>query len=147
MSARESIPDPFHIAISGPTAIHVATDAARNFAQRAGIGTVEVSRLAIVVEELVTNLYDHGGLEVDDVFEIELSTTIADIKIMIIDRGRSFDPGMASLSSPVPARGGGAGLRLLRDWATHMEYRTSAGQNRLSVVLPRSNGQSRSGKL
>ena len=99
---------------------------------------MDASRLAIIVEELVTNLYDHGGLEADDVFEIELCATATQISIIITDGGTAFDPGVAELSSAVPARGGGAGLKLLRDWATHIEYRTIAGRNRLALALPRS---------
>ena len=140
--ARESIPNPLRMSISGPSAIHVATDAARNFAERIGIEGVDASRLAIIVEELVTNLYDHGGLQADDAFEIELSTSRTDINVTIVDRGKAFDPGAASFSSTVPARGGGAGLRLLRDWATQAQYRSNASENRLLVVLPRSTRRS-----
>lgn len=144
--ARESIPDPLRIAISGHSAIHIATQAARDFAKSAGIEGVDASRLAIVVEELATNLYDHGGLGSDDIFEIELSTTAAEVSIIIIDCGKPFDPGSSGRST-VPARGGGAGLRLLRDWASHTEYVTSASQNRLSVILPRTTWRGSSGKL
>lgn len=137
MAARESIPEPLRLAISGPSAIHDATKAARDFAEDAGIQGVDLSRLAIVVEELVTNLYDHGGLEADDEFEIEFSASDAEMNLIITDHGSAFDPNALPRTSAVPSRGGGAGLRLLKDWATRTEYQTSASQNRLAVVLPR----------
>jgi serine/threonine-protein kinase RsbW len=139
--ARESIPAPLRLAVSGPSAIHDATEAARKFAKAAGIDGADRSRLAIIVEELVTNLYDHGGLGAEDVFEIELSATTSDIGVIITDRGWAFDPRTAPLGLKIPSSGAGAGLRLVREWATHADYERSAGQNRLALVLPRSAGR------
>jgi anti-sigma regulatory factor (Ser/Thr protein kinase) len=138
VTARESIPAPLRLAISGPSAIHDATEAARKFADASGIDGADRSRLAIIVEELVTNLYDHGGLGTGDVFGIELSATDSDIGVIITDRGRAFDPRTAPLDLRIPSKGAGAGLRLVRDWATHADYHRTGGQNRLALVLPRS---------
>lgn len=97
-----------------------------------------MSRLAIIVEELVTNLYDHAGLAPNDIFELELSATDANISLIITDPGTAFDPKIAPGAEETPARGGGAGLRLLREWASRMDYETSTTHNRLAVLLPRS---------
>ena len=97
-----------------------------------------MSRLAIIVEELVTNLYDHAGLTPNDIFEFELSATDANISLIIIDRGTAFDPKVSPLAEEIPARGGGAGLRLLRQWASRTDYESCATHNRLLVLLPRS---------
>ena len=81
------------------------------------------------------------GLGAGDVFEIELSATSSDIDVIITDRGWAFDPQTASLDLKTPSRGAGAGLRLVRDWATRADYERTAGQNRLALVLPRSSGR------
>lgn len=133
----ESNHDPVRLGLSGPTAVHEATLAARNFARSARLSEADAARLAIVVEELVANLYDHGGLGVDDAFEIELSATATDIKVVLIDPGTPFDPGLASLDRDFPTRGGGAGLKLVRAWAIRTDYRSIDGLNRLAVSLPR----------
>ena len=113
-----------------------ATLTARSFADSAGIDEADRSRLAVLVEELVTNLYDHGGLGVEDVFDIELSSTGTDINLVVIDPGQPFDPRVAGDGDAIPSRGGGAGLKLVRAWASHIDYRTADGRNRLAVVLP-----------
>ncbi|HLO20873.1 MAG TPA: ATP-binding protein [Sphingomicrobium sp.] len=133
----ESIHDPLRFSLSGPTAVHEATLASKNFSRRARLNEADAARLAIVVEELVTNLYDHGGLGLDDAFEIELSATATNICVVLVDPGTPFDPGLATLNSNSTARGGGAGLRLVRAWATSTDYRSANGLNRLAVLLPR----------
>lgn len=101
----------------------------------------EASRLVIIVEELVTNLYDHGGLNTEAVVMIELSLTATDVGMVLTDSGRPFDPSFARLDRPVPARGGGAGLKLVRAWAIHTDYETAEGFNRLEVRLARQTDQ------
>lgn len=102
----------------------------------------EASRLAIVVEELVTNLYDHGGLNDDAVFTIEFSLTTSDLGLVLVDPGKPFDPLSAKFDRPVPPRGGGAGLNLVREWASQMDYESTAGSNRLRLRLPRCSDES-----
>ena len=138
MSTRESIPEPLRLAFAGRSAIEDATLAARDFAQNSGIEEANASRLAIVVEELVANLYDHGGLKTDDQIVLELSLTESEILLTLGDPGMPFDLRLADLDQPAKAGSGGAGLRLVTTWATHAEYQTSGGQNLLSLRLPRS---------
>src|SRR5690348_8310695 len=138
VAARESIPVPLRLSLSGPSAVHEATLAARDFAGAAALAEADASRLAIVAEELVTNLYDHGGLADHAIVTIELSATDAEVVVILTDPGRPFDPGLATLDGPIPSRGGGAGLKLVRAWATDMDYETANGENRLRLRLPRS---------
>jgi len=83
VATRESIPVPLQLRLSGPTAVHDATAAARDFAEAGGLDEADASRLAVVVEELVTNLYDHGGLGEEDEFFVELSLTEVDLRLVI----------------------------------------------------------------
>jgi anti-sigma regulatory factor (Ser/Thr protein kinase) len=122
--------------VSGPTAIHDATSAAQAFARDAGIDDTVAPRLAIVVEELVTNLFDHGGLTGHDLVHVELVASNDEITVTICDEGEPYDPTLARGSHQIPPRGGGAGIELVRAWATMTEYRTAAGQNQLTVTLP-----------
>ena len=114
-----------------------ATLASKKFARRTGINDRGSARLSIVVEELVTNLYDHGDLGLDDVFHIELSATPTDISLVLIDAGTPFDPRQAQPDCNVASRGAGAGLKLVRAWATSTDYQRTNGLNRFVVVLQR----------
>jgi len=135
VATRESIPVPLQLRLSGPTAVHDATAAARDFAEAGGLDEADASRLAVVVEELVTNLYDHGGLGEEDEFFVELSLTEVDLRLVITDPGQPFDPGGAD-NGDLPQRGGGAGLKLVRAWASQIRYQSAKGRNQLVVHLP-----------
>src|SRR5437868_13493227 len=75
VAGRESSQKPLTLALSGPAAVHDSVAAAHAFADAAGFAHATRSRLAIVVEELVTNLYDHGELAPDEAFELDSSAT------------------------------------------------------------------------
>lgn len=137
MGRRESNPGEVRLYLSGPSAIHDAVRAARDFAVRAALDPPDGSRLAILVEELVANLYDHGRLAADDVVELALDPAADGVSLTLVDPGKPFDPGLAALDTPIPRRGGGAGLRLLRSWAGRIDYRSAEGRNRLTLLIPR----------
>ena len=137
MKPRESNPARLRLTLSGAAAIHQAVQAAREFAERAELDKVQASRLAIIVEELVANLYDHGGLEREASFTIELGLTAKDLNLVLTDCGMPFDASSAKLDRALPERGGGAGLKLVRAWATETAYGTENGVNRLELRLPR----------
>ena len=134
---RESIPAPLYLSLSGPAAVREATEAARLFAESAAIDPDDVSRVVIVVEELVANLYDHGGLQSGDEFAIQISLTDTEVTVVLFDPGRPFDPRVARLDEETPQRGGGAGLKLVRIWASHLDYEAGEDLNRLTLRLPR----------
>ena len=117
--------------------MHDAVVAARGFAESAGINPDQASQLAIVVEELLTNLYDHGGVTLEDAFVLELILIDTELGLTLTDSGKPFDPRFAELEGPVPARGGGAGLKLVRAWASSIDYQIGDGFNRLVLRFPR----------
>jgi anti-sigma regulatory factor (Ser/Thr protein kinase) len=106
------------------------------FSERNRLPEAVASRLAIVVEELVTYLYVHGGLAAPDVLELELSVDRLGIRLIMIDQGMPFDVRRISEPRVLPERGGGAGLAIVRAWATHIDYRSQAGRNELTLTLP-----------
>ena len=122
--------------LSGPSAVHDATTAARSFAAENRLAPEEAARLAIIVEELVNNLYDHGGLGEADTFDLEVGLGGGEIRLVLVDGGAPHDPALAVLPGDIPARGGGAGLALVRAWARQSHYRSTGDGNRLELQLP-----------
>jgi anti-sigma regulatory factor (Ser/Thr protein kinase) len=136
VSPRESNPDQLFCRLRGSDAIGQAADAARAFAKSQWLGDDELARLCIVIEELVANLYDHGGLAEDDVVELALASEPDGIHVLIFDPGTPFDPWAASPKIERPHRGGGAGIDLVRAWAQFVSYRSSGEGNWLEILLP-----------
>lgn len=139
MPSRESPPDPQRIDAVGPTALGDAVAWARRYASDQDLKARDVARLCIVVEELVTNLLEHGGLAEPQI-GIELSRRPAALALVIEDNGPGFDPRTVDPQDTVPARGGGAGLRLVNAWAEIVGYASDNGRNRIELSLPLTGG-------
>jgi len=137
MTAGESYSNSTTSLLSGRDAIRRAASEARRFGEEHGFGSDETARLCVVVEELVANLYDHGGLNERDEIELTLASDELAILIVIADRGRPFDPRSAPQSTERPERGGGAGIDIVRAWAQFIDYSATADGNRLELLLPR----------
>jgi len=134
MASRESPPDPQRIDAVGPTALGDAVAWARRYASDHDLGARDVARLCLIVEELVTNLIEHGSLG-DLTIGIELARRPADLALVVEDNGRPFDPRNAEHQDAVPVRGGGAGLRLIAAWSEVVGYASENGRNRLELSL------------
>jgi serine/threonine-protein kinase RsbW len=134
MASRESPPDPQRIDAVGPTALGDAVAWARRYASDHGLVARDVARLCVIVEELVTNLIEHGGLG-DLQIGMELARRPSALALVIEDSGPPFDPRSATLEDAVPARGGGAGLRLIDAWSEVVGYASENGRNRLELSL------------
>lgn len=122
--------------IRGTTPVTDATNAARDFAVEKEVARGDLSRLCVIVEELFANLYEHGGVAPDDLVEMSLSTGPDGMRIIVIDTGRPFDPRNAKPRMRRRTRGGGAGINIVRSWASHVDYRVSNGRNCLEVLIP-----------
>ena len=107
-------------------------DAARRFA--ADLPALVGVRLAIIVEELVSNLLDHAALPAQATLSLQLWVADGRLWLRLVDPAPPFDPRMAA-PAPVPARGGGAGLALVRAWAEIHAYDCSPGCNTLLLSL------------
>ena len=136
MSRSESNPDRLTRQIRGANSIAQAADAAREFATAQWLDEDELARLCVVVEELVANLYDHGGLTEGDCVELSFLIDPEGINVAITDPGKPFDPWSASRSVRKSERGGGAGIDIVRAWAQFIGYQSSAEGNRLEFLLP-----------
>jgi anti-sigma regulatory factor (Ser/Thr protein kinase) len=136
VNPRESYPEQMSYQLQGGGAVGDAVAAARGFGEAHQLAKADIARLCIVVEELVANLYDHGGQPDVDPIELRLSSDPGAIRIVIADTAAPFD-----LREPRPggipsSRGAGAGLDLIRAWAEVVDYDVTDLGNRLELLLP-----------
>jgi serine/threonine-protein kinase RsbW len=136
MSRRESNSDRMECRLQGSGAVRSATDAARIFGEAQQISEDELARFCIIIEELIANLYDHGGLTSADSIELILGLEPGNLQISIFDPGIPFDPRSATRKRERPERGGGAGIDIIRSWAHLIDYQVTPEGNRLVLALP-----------
>lgn len=125
-----------HIIPAGSHAVRLATEAAREFADMAAIPRDCAARLAIVVEELVANLVEHALLSEAARIVLEMARNGNDVRITLEDGGEPFDPRRAPMPAGLPpAKGGGAGLAIIRAWSQVESYGRVGGNNRLVLTM------------
>jgi len=122
------------INVAGPTALGDAVAETRRYASDQQLQPWAEARLCIIVEELIANLIEHGGAQ--QAIDLELDRTSTAVTVVLEDGGPAFDPRGVPETATVPARGGGAGLRLVRDWSEVVSYETAEGRNRLELSVP-----------
>lgn len=136
MSRRESNSDRIKCRLQGSGAVRGAIEAARAFGVAQQLSEDELARFCVVIEELIANLYDHGGLTEGDRVDLSLNREPDGIRVSIFDPGTPFDPRSATANRERPKRGGGAGIDLIRSWAHLIDYQVTPAGNRLDLVLP-----------
>jgi serine/threonine-protein kinase RsbW len=136
VTTRESNPDRLSRRIQGAEAIGLAAQAAREFGGSQWLDGDELARLCIIVEELVANLYEHGGLTADDQVDLGFSCEPDGIEVTIVDPGSPFDPWNAPRAGKRKDRGGGAGIDIVTAWAELVSYESTDAGNRLVFLLP-----------
>ena len=135
MPSRESQSDRQRINVAGPTALGDAIAATRRFAIDQELGDRDHARLCIIVEELITNLCEHGICDVEREISLELQRQASAVELVVEDNGAPFDPRASSPSATIPTRGGGAGLNLVKSWSKIVSYESANGRNRLELKL------------
>jgi anti-sigma regulatory factor (Ser/Thr protein kinase) len=113
---------------------HEAVREALAALDRFGLQPRDRSRLAVIIEELLVNLYDHGGWQQDSEAILEIVANSDAVRLELHDNGPGFDPRHADRTAPIPVRGGGAGLALVRTWAEELAYHPGPPFNRLSLA-------------
>ena len=127
--------DCIHEFAFGPNAVREGVAAARAFAAtRALAGDAEV--LAIIVEELLFNLLDHGDAAAGDPITLGITCSPDGIRLVLESGGTPFDPREARTDRPLADRGGGAGLALVRAWSRIEASESAGGRNRLQLLIP-----------
>lgn len=115
------------------TAVTVAVGSARRFA--ADLPVRVADRLAIIVEELMENLVEHAVQPPGAVIRLGLWVDAGRVWLTLVDQAAPFDPRHAAVM-PIPARGGGAGLALVRAWTRIDSYDRDADCNVLLLSIP-----------
>ncbi|HEY3948553.1 ATP-binding protein [Phenylobacterium sp.] len=116
----------------GPGAAGRALVVARAFAAAADLGEAAADQLAVVVEECVVNIVEHGRPASRTRVVVRLSMAAAGcVRLAFSDAGVAFDPRAAATAEPNLERGGGAGLALIKAWCEIEAYERRAGRNRL----------------
>lgn len=109
---------------------------ARGFAERRQLSADVADRLAIIVEEWLMNVVEHGRAAPAGQIVLRLDQMGAKLRLSVSDPGVAFDPRLAVFDGPNADRGGGAGLALIAAWSRIASYRRSGGRNRLVLELP-----------
>jgi anti-sigma regulatory factor (Ser/Thr protein kinase) len=120
----------------GPAATTRALARARAFAERADLDADAADRLAIIVEEWVANVVEHGGAGPATRIVLRLERRGATVRLAASDAGTAFDPRHAAFAGPDLERGGGAGLELIRAWSRIVAYARRGGRNRIVLEMP-----------
>ncbi|WP_293678128.1 ATP-binding protein [uncultured Phenylobacterium sp.] len=106
------------------------------FAGDAGIGDEATDKLAIVVEEWLINVVEHGEAAPGSRIALRFERLEGVVRLTVSDAGRAFDPRAFAFEGPNMERGGGAGLALIQAWSRVADYRRRAGRNRLVLEMP-----------
>ncbi len=123
-----------------PQEISDLTERAGDFLEHGGVDKRAAHHVAMILEELLTNLGTHGGV-VDDPATVRISIESDCVLVEIIDSGPAFDP--RSASDPDLERSaedrivGGLGLFLMRKLASDLGYVRNEGRNRTSFAVTR----------
>lgn len=136
MGPRDSYSNCMVCLLTGNDAIRQATNAAHAFGKAQRLTEDHLARLCIVIEELVTNLFDHGGVTGADQVELMLLGEPPGIRVILVDPGKPFDPRSAPPSQGNRDRGGGVGIDIIRAWAQIVGYDATTEGNRLEFLLP-----------
>jgi serine/threonine-protein kinase RsbW len=115
----------------GPETVARALRLARRFATAADLPEDGAHRLAVVVEEWVANIVEHGAARPGSRVIVRLEPAGEGVRVAFSDAGVAFDPRAAEDEGPNLERGGGAGLALIRGWSEIESYRRARGRNRL----------------
>jgi serine/threonine-protein kinase RsbW len=109
-----------------------------------GLGEANRGRVELVLAEVLNNVAEHAYAGGSGPVEVALATTPRGIACQVIDRGLAM-PADRPPEGLLPAIGanlpddlpeGGFGWFLIRSLTADLTYARSAGQNRLSFVIP-----------
>lgn len=136
MNRRNFKPHSCSLDENGPESIHRAVALVQLFSTTNGLSPQQRAKLAILAEEAVTNLYDHGAVGAGFGGKLDLVSEAQSIRLILSDSGIPFDLRDADAADmPNMDRGGGAGIALIRAWAEVIDYSSADGVNRLELKL------------
>ena len=109
------------------------------FAAAAGLSDKDLFALQIVVEELVTNVIDYGGVPAgESAAKVELSVADGVLTMVLTDRGREYNPLLREdPDTTLPAEErpiGGLGVHFCKKLTDTQSYARIDGQNVLTLT-------------
>jgi serine/threonine-protein kinase RsbW len=121
-------------------AIGRLTDEVSVFLRGTGVDARAVHHVALVIDEILTNVATHGGSP-DVPATVALDVQPDRISGEIGDTGKPFDPRTApapDIGAPLEERKiGGLGLHLVRQLTSALEYRSDGKRNWTTFCIPR----------
>lgn len=121
-------------------AILEALEFARDFLPSSSLDERSRIKVAIIVEELVSNALRHGAGDRDISLWLALDDKGGAVELELEDDGEPFDPtsGPAAgmrFTGPDPVTGGGIGLAILHAWGEDIAYTREHGRNVLRMTI------------
>jgi len=109
-----------------------------DFAQKAGLSDKDLFALQIIVEELVTNVIDYGGVPAGEhAVRVDLSAEGGELLIRLTDRGTEYNPLLREdPDTTLPAEQrpiGGLGVHFCKKLTETQEYERCDGCNVLTL--------------
>lgn len=110
-----------------------------DFAAAAGLSDKDLFALQIVVEELVTNVIDYGGVPAGEpAATVELAVEDGVLKMVLTDRGREYNPLLREdPDTTLPAEErpiGGLGVHFCKKLTDTQSYARVDGKNVLTLT-------------
>ena len=97
-----------------------------------------VMELKLILDELVTNIIEHGGCDKECVIDIKLIKGNSEITLIVTDDSPPFDPTLTpapDISLPLEERGcGGLGIHLVRKFSDGCRYKRAENRNVLTLI-------------
>ena len=109
-----------------------------DFAQKAGLSDKDLFALQIIVEELVTNVIDYGGVPAGEhAVRVDLSAQDGELVVHLVDRGKEYNPLLREdpdVTLPAEQRPiGGLGVHFCKKLTEAQEYERRDGCNVLTL--------------
>jgi len=126
------------LSFSGDRPLRTVLEGTLAACRRLALAEKDEARLCVIVEELLVNLYEHGGIEPGGMVRLALRRSPGSMHLVLEDSGCAFDPRLAPGDLDIPERGGGARLNIVRQWAERLSYAAGPPLNRLELWIPSS---------
>jgi serine/threonine-protein kinase RsbW len=123
-----------------PAAIADSTERVMEFLQNAGVDARATHHVALVLEEILTNIATHGGAPAEPT-KIRIAVEAKRVAGEIFDSGSPYDPRtgpMPDLEGKLEDRPiGGLGLYLVTKLTSELDYERKGGRNRTVFAIAR----------
>lgn len=122
------------------------TERATDFLSKAGVDARAAHHVALIFDELLTNLATHGG-SANQTATVRVRLDADQVQGEIVDAGPPFDPRSSThpdVNADLAERSvGGLGLFLVKRFASGLSYTSEGGRNRTWFSVPRAPAQAK----